>query len=93
MAQTEFNNCPKYGVGKMKPTGEAAVSNDPQTGKETGSYREYKCDHCGFPHGGKQIAVTVNEVVGAKENQPANTTTNSPAATTATAEEQEGTTR
>ena len=36
MSQIEFNNCPKCGTGKMKPTGGAAVSNNPQTGKETG---------------------------------------------------------
>jgi hypothetical protein len=71
--QTEFNDCPKCKVGKMKPTGGAATSNDPNTGRETGFYREYKCDNCGYPEGGYQKVAGVNEVIGANEgnnNQP-----------------------
>jgi predicted nucleic-acid-binding Zn-ribbon protein len=61
MAQTEFNNCPKCGIGKLKPTGGAAVRNDPQTSKETGFYREYKCNNCGYPEGGHAKVFGVNE--------------------------------
>jgi hypothetical protein len=63
MSQTEFNTCTNCGIGKMKPTGGAAVSNDPNTGRETGFYREYKCDNCGFPEGGHQKVVGINEDV------------------------------
>jgi predicted RNA-binding Zn-ribbon protein involved in translation (DUF1610 family) len=69
MAQTEFNNCPKCGIGKMKPTGGAEVSsNDPQTGKETGFYREYKCDNCGHPEGSQAKVLQVNEQVDLSES-------------------------
>jgi predicted RNA-binding Zn-ribbon protein involved in translation (DUF1610 family) len=69
MAQTEFNDCPKCGIGKMKPTGGAAVSsNDPQTGKETGFYREYKCDNCGHPGGGQAKVLEVNEQIDLSES-------------------------
>jgi hypothetical protein len=59
--QAEFNDCPKCGIGKMKPIGRAVTSNDPNTGRETGFYREYKCDNCGYPEGGKAIVIGVNE--------------------------------
>jgi hypothetical protein len=69
MAQTEFNDCPKCGIGKMKPTGGAAVSsNDPQTGKETGFYREYKCYNCDHPGGGQAKVLEVNEQVDLSES-------------------------
>ena len=63
MAQTEFNNCPECKVDKMKPTGGASISNYPNTGKETGFQRDYKCDNCGYPHGGKAIVLGINEQV------------------------------
>ncbi len=61
MAQTEFNTYPKCGIDKMKPTGWAAVSNDPTAGRETGFYREYKCDNCGYPDDGHTRVVGVKE--------------------------------
>lgn len=70
MSQSEFNNCPKCGIGKMKPTGGAAVSNDPNTGRETGFYREYKCDNCGYPEGGKAIVLGVNEQLNITDSPP-----------------------
>jgi hypothetical protein len=71
MSQTEFNNCPECKVGKMRPTGGAAVTNDPQTGRETGFQRDYKCDNCGYPHGGKAIVLGVNEQVNIRDSPPA----------------------
>jgi hypothetical protein len=69
MAQTEFNDCPKCGIGKIKPTGGAAVSsNDPQTGKGTGFYREYKCHNCGHPGGGQAKVLEVNEQIDLSES-------------------------
>lgn len=58
----EFDNCPKCGVGKMKPTGGATstTSADPDTNRLTGDYyQEYKCDNCGYPEGGQAKAVQV----------------------------------
>ena len=57
MSQTEFNDCPQCKVGKMRPTGGAVVRNDPETGNETHFYREYNCDNCGHPEGGKAIVL------------------------------------
>jgi uncharacterized protein YwbE len=47
----------------MLPTGKAGASNDPKTGKLTGTERDYMCDKCGHPHGGVQKVLTVNEDV------------------------------
>jgi hypothetical protein len=71
-----LNDCPECKVGKMKPLSKVGEDRDPATIRVTGDYREYKCNNCGYPHGGKQIAVTVNEVVGAKENQPNDSSNN-----------------
>ncbi len=63
MSQTEFDNCPRCRVGRMMAStiGGAALSNDSQTGKETSFGRDYKCDNCGFPDGGHQNILGVNE--------------------------------
>lgn len=61
MAQNEFDDCPKCGVGKMKPTGGAASSMDPNTNKETGFERDYKCDNCGYPDDGVAKVAGINE--------------------------------
>lgn len=61
MAQTEFNDCPRCKKEKMKPTGKASVSNDPESGKETGWQRDYKCDSCGYPDDGVAKVAGVNE--------------------------------
>jgi hypothetical protein len=52
----------------MKPTDGAAASNDPQTGKLTGTYREYKCDNCGHPEGGQAKVLQVNEQLDPSES-------------------------
>jgi hypothetical protein len=82
MSQTEFNNCPECKVGKMRPTGGAAVTNDPQTGRGTGFQRDYKCDSCGYPEGGQAKVVAANEQAAISESTNT-TTTSSPEATTA----------
>ncbi len=71
MSRTEFNTCEKCGIGKMKPTGRSALSNDPDTNRLTGDYREYKCDNCGHPQGGYAKVIQVNEQIGVGE--PTNT--------------------
>jgi len=63
MSQTEFNDCPRCKKGKIKPTGKAGSSRDPNTNKETGFERDYKCDNCGYPDGGDAKVVGVNEDV------------------------------
>ncbi len=55
----------------MKPTGGASISNYPNTGKETGFQRDYKCDNCGYPHGGKAIVLGINEQVDIRDSPPA----------------------
>lgn len=69
MARTEFNDCPECKAGKMMPLSKVGEDRDPETNRVTGDYREYKCNNCGYPHGGKAIVATVNEVVGTTENQ------------------------
>jgi hypothetical protein len=84
MARTDFNTCPECGIGKMKPTGGAATSMDPNTSQLTGDYREYKCDHCGHPkEDGKAKVVIVNEQVNVGEPPNTVTATNTPAAAAA----------
>ncbi len=53
--------CPECGVEKMKPTRGTAKISDPDTGTVTTDYQEYKCDNCGYPEGGHQKVVGVNE--------------------------------
>jgi hypothetical protein len=78
MAREEFNTCKVCGIGKMMPTGGAATSADPETNRVTGDYREYKCDNCGNPQGGKTKVLQVNEQV--EMGESTSTTTSSPAA-------------
>jgi ribosomal protein S27E len=84
MAGEEFNTCKVCGIGKMRPTGGAATSADPETNRVTDDYREYKCDNCGNPQGGKARVLQVDEQV--EMGESTSTTTSSPAAT-ATAQE------
>jgi ribosomal protein S27E len=77
MSRTEFNKCPECRIGTMRPTGGAATITDPDTGTDTTDYREYQCDNCGYPRGGKAKVATVNKQVGVRDNQqqqPPNTT-------------------
>ena len=78
MVREEFNTCKVCGIGKMRPTGGAATSADPETNRVTGDYREYKCDNCGNPQGGKAKVLQVNEQV--EMGESTSTTTSSPAA-------------
>jgi ribosomal protein S27E len=84
MAGEEFNTCKVCGIGKMRPTGGAATSADPETNRVTDDYREYKCDNCGNPQGGKAKVLQVNEQV--EMGESTSTTTSSPAATAAAQE-------
>jgi ribosomal protein S27E len=84
MAREEFNTCKVCGIGKMRPTGGAATSADPETNRVTDDYREYKCDNCGNPQGGKAKVLQVNEQV--EMGESTSTTTSSPAATAAAQE-------
>jgi hypothetical protein len=61
MAQTEFDNCRKCGIGKMKPLSRVMEDRDPNTNRPTGGYREYKCDNCGNPEGGAVNVSQANE--------------------------------
>ncbi len=61
MAREQFETCPQCGIGKMKPLGRAVTSRDPNTNMMTTDYREYKCDNCGHPQGGKWIVSQVND--------------------------------
>ncbi len=78
MSRTEFNKCPKCGIGTMLPTGGAATITDLDTGTVTRDYREYKCDNCGYPDEALAKVATVNEEIGIRENQqqPQPNTTN-----------------
>lgn len=67
-AREEFNTCEKCGIGKMKSTGGAASSTDPETNRVTGDYKEYRCDNCGHPVGGYAKVVQVNEEVKISES-------------------------
>ena len=84
MAGEEFNTCKVCGIGKMRPTGGAATSADPETNRVTGDYREYKCDNCGNPQGGKARVLQVDEQV--EMGESTSTTTSSPSATAAAQE-------
>ena len=82
MAREEFSKCPQCGIGTLKPTGGVAKMTDPDTGTVTTEYREYKCDKCGYPQGGKAKVVAANEQASISESANT-TTTSSPEATTA----------
>ena len=68
MSGEEFQLCPNCKVGRLRPTGLAATSSDPQTNRGTNDLRGYKCDSCGYPEGGQAKAVAVKEQVGIGES-------------------------
>jgi hypothetical protein len=79
--EEEFQLCPNCKAGRLRPTGLAATSADPQTNRVTNDLRGYKCDNCGYPEGGQAKVVAANEQAAISEST--NTITSSPAATTA----------
>ncbi|MFL6477107.1 MAG: hypothetical protein ACJ70Y_09040 [Nitrososphaera sp.] len=80
--EEEFQLCPNCKVGRLRPTGLAATSSDPQTNRVTNDLG-YKCDSCGYPEGGQAKVVAANEQAAISETTNTTTTTSSPAATTA----------
>jgi hypothetical protein len=42
---------------------------DADTNRVTNQYREYECDNCGYPKGGKQKVVIVNEQIGISDSK------------------------
>jgi len=80
--EEEFQLCPNCKVGRLRPTGLAATSADPQTNRVTNDFRGYKCESCGYSKGGQAKVVAANEqaVISEATN---NTTTSSPAVATA----------
>jgi hypothetical protein len=81
--EEEFQLCPNCKAGRLRPTGLAATSADPQTNRVTNDLRGYKCDNCGYPEGGQAKVVAANEQAAISESTNTTTTTSSPAATTA----------
>ena len=98
--EEEFQLCPNCKVGRLRLTGLAATSSDPQTNRVTNDLRGYKCDSCSYSEGGQAKVVTVNEQEAIRESTNTTTITSSPATTTSaaqaaaeaaeTAEEEEG---
>jgi C4-type Zn-finger protein len=98
--EEEFQLCPNCKVGRLRLTGLAATSSDPQTNRVTNDLRGYKCDSCGYSEGGQAKVVATNEQEAIRESTNTTTIISSPAATTAaaqaaaeaaeTAEEEEG---
>src|SRR3712207_905533 len=80
--EEEFQLCPNCKVGRLRPTGLAAISSDPQTNRVTNDLG-YKCDRCGYPEGGQAKVIAANEQAAISESTDTTTTTSSPAATTA----------
>ena len=80
--EEEFQLCPNCKVGRLRPTGLAATSADPQANRVTNDFRGYKCDSCGYPKGGQAKVVAANEQAVISESTN-NTPTSSPAVTTA----------
>jgi hypothetical protein len=86
--EEEFQLCPNCKVGRLRPTGLAATSSDPQTNRVTNDLG-YKCDSCGYPEGGQAKVVAANEQAAISESTDTTTTTttttttSTPAATTA----------
>jgi hypothetical protein len=83
IAGEEFQLCPNCKAGRLRPTGLAATSADPQTNRVTNDLRGYKCDNCGYPEGGQAKVVAANEQAAISESTNTTTITSSPAATTA----------
>jgi hypothetical protein len=84
--EEEFQLCPNCKVGRLRLTGLAATSSDPQTNRVTNDLRGYKCDSCSYSEGGQAKVVAVNEQEAIRESTNTTTTTSSPAATTAAAQ-------
>ena len=84
--EEEFQLCPNCKVGRLRLTGLAATSSDPQTNRVTNDLRGYKCDSCGYSEGGQAKVVAVNEQEAIRESTNTTTMTSSPAATTAAAQ-------
>ncbi|MDP9016082.1 MAG: hypothetical protein M3M87_04920 [Thermoproteota archaeon] len=84
--EEEFQLCPNCKVGRLRLTGLAATSSDPQTNRVTNDLRDYKCDSCGYSEGGQAKVVAVNEQEAIRESTNTTTITSSPAATTAAAQ-------
>ena len=80
--EEEFQLCPNCKVGRVRPSGLAAISSDPQTNRVTNDLMGYKCDSCGHPEGGQAKVVAANEQAVITESTNT-TTTSSPTATTA----------
>ena len=91
--EEEFQLCPNCKVGRLRLTGLATTSSDPQTNRVTNDLRGYKCDSCGYSEGGQAKVVAVNEQEAIRESTNTTTIISSPAATTAAAQavaEEEG---
>ncbi len=84
--EEEFQLCPNCKVGRLRLTGLAATSSDPQTNRVTNDLIDYKCDSCGYSEGGQAKVVAVNEQEAIRESTNTTTITSSPAATTAAAQ-------
>ncbi len=84
--EEEFQLCPNCKVGRLRLTGLAATSSDPQTNRVTNDLRGYKCDSCSYSVGGQAKVVAVNEQEAIRESTNTTTITSSPAATTAAAQ-------
>ena len=89
--EEEFQLCPNCKVGRLRLTGLAATSSDPQTNRVTNDLRGYKCDSCGYSEGGLAKVVATNEQEAIRESMSTTTIISSPAATTAAAQAAAGT--
>jgi len=83
--EEEFQLCPNCKVGRLRLTGLAATSSDPQTNRVINDLKGYKCDSCGYSEGGQAKVVAVSEQEAISESTNTTTITSSPAATTAAA--------
>ena len=84
--EEEFQLCPNCKVGRLRLTGLATTSSDPQTNRVTNDLRGYKCDSCSYSVGGQAKVVAVNEQEAIRESTNTTSITSSPAATTAAAQ-------
>ena len=89
--EEEFQLCPNCKVGRLRLTGLAATSTDPQTNRVTNDLRGYKCDSCGYSEGGQAKVIAVNEQEAIRESTNTTTIISSPAAATAAAQAVAGT--
>jgi hypothetical protein len=84
--EEEFQLCPNCKVGRLRLTGLAATSSDPQTNRVTNDLRGYKCDSCSYSVGGQAKVVAVNEQEAIRESTNTTAITSDPAATTSAAQ-------